>query len=398
MRDPFNAFCTHAAVTIPGASLGPLAGLTFGAKDNYDVAGYRTGGGSPDWLRTHEPAIRTAPTVEVLIAAGASLVGKTQMDELAFSLAGQNAHYGTPINPRTPDRIPGGSSSGSAVATAGDLVDFAIGTDTAGSVRVPAHNCGVYGFRPTQGRIALEGLIPFSPSFDTVGWFARDAEMLRRVGRILMPTAASVGQRGRLLVADELFAMADKEVVEALRPLMPALAEVIGPQEQVKIGPNLLDAWGDQFNILRGAEVRDTLGDWIDRVQPKFGPGIRERFEKTREITEEMVATARVGRQQTQCFLDDLLGGGNILCVPTAPMRAPLRTSSEAEMARYRAQTLKFTAIATVGGLPQISMPLAAWQQCPVGISLITGRGQDGCLLDLAVEIGRCHGANGPAS
>ncbi len=387
MHDPFNAFCTHITLRISGAPHGPLAGLTFGAKDSFDVAGYLTGGGSPDWLRTQGPATRTAPAVQMLLQAGATLVGKTQMDELAFSLAGQNAHYGTPINPRAPDRIPGGSSSGSAVVTAGGLVDFALGSDTAGSVRVPASNCGVHGFRPTQGRISLEGIVPFSPSFDTVGWFTRDAALLRRVGQVLLPSQPSAPVARRLLVADDAFTLADPEVRETLQPLVPILAEVVGPEEHLRVFPDGADAWVDQFGVLRGAEVRASLGEWIDRVQPAFGPGIRERFAQIRNISEEAVATARAGRQQTQRHLDQLLGSGAILCIPTAPLIAPLRTSSEAEMTRYRAQTLKMIVIASIGGLPQVTLPLASWQNCPVGISLIAGRGQDACLWDLAVAI-----------
>jgi amidase len=389
MHDPFNCFCTHISMTIAGAPAGPLAGLTFAAKDNFDIAGYPTGGGSPDWLRTHGRAQKTAPSVQTLLDAGATLIGKTQMDELAFSLAGQNAHYGTPINPNAPDRIPGGSSSGSAAATAGGLVDFDLGTDTAGSVRVPASNCGIYGFRPTHGRIPIEGLVPFSPSFDTVGFFSRDAEMLRRVGLVLLPSSQpsfSLG-KGRLLIADDAFAVADPDVRNALTPILPLISEVFGPQEHLQVSPQGLDFWAEQFNTLRGAEVRDSLGEWIEKTQPQFGPGIRERFALTRNITPEAVAAARNAREGICRHLDGLLATGNILCLPTSAVLAPLLTSPEPVMARYRALTLKVASVATVGGLPQINLPLARWQGCPVGMSLIAGRGQDAVLWDIAAEV-----------
>src|SRR5215470_7694180 len=153
MQDPLGAFCRHADVTLPGAAAGPLAGLHFAAKDLYDVAGQRTGGGNPDWLDSHPPAAATAPAILSLVAAGATLVGKTVTDELAYSIAGRNFHYGTPTNVAAPGRIPGGSSSGSAAAVAGKLVDFALGTDTGGSIRVPASLCGLYGMRPSHGRV-----------------------------------------------------------------------------------------------------------------------------------------------------------------------------------------------------------------------------------------------------
>src|SRR5262245_20127130 len=177
MPDPSGAFCQHVDVRLAGTTTGPLAGLTFAAKDLFDIAGSRVCAGNPDWLRTHAPAEKTAPAVQILLGAGATLVGKTLTDELAFSMSGENIHYGTPLNPAAPDRIPGGSSSGSASATASKLVDFALGTDTSGSIRVPASYCGLFSMRPTHGRISCQGVVPLAPSFDTIGWFARDAAL-----------------------------------------------------------------------------------------------------------------------------------------------------------------------------------------------------------------------------
>ncbi|HTD91891.1 MAG TPA: amidase family protein, partial [Burkholderiales bacterium] len=184
--DSLGAFCRHTHVEVPGAHSGPLAGLTFGLKDIFDVAEHKTGFGSPDWLRTHDAAKTHSYVAKKLLDAGAALVGKTHTEEMAFSLTGENAHYGTPVNVAAPDRVPGGSSSGSAAAVAGKLVDFAIGSDTGGSVRAPASFCGIYGIRPTHGRISLEGVCPLAPGFDTCGWFARDSAMLARVGEVLL--------------------------------------------------------------------------------------------------------------------------------------------------------------------------------------------------------------------
>ncbi|MDQ2103939.1 amidase family protein, partial [Azospirillum isscasi] len=188
-NDPLNAFVPHGLSEIPGAADGPLAGLRFAVKDLFHIAGLPTGAGNPDWLRTHEVPQETAPAVRRLLDAGARVAGKTLTDELAWSLAGENAHYGTPENPKAPGRIPGGSSSGSASAVAGGAVDFAIGTDTGGSIRLPASYCGLYGLRPTHGAVPLDGSVPLAPSFDTVGWFAREAALLRRVGAVLLPPA-----------------------------------------------------------------------------------------------------------------------------------------------------------------------------------------------------------------
>ena len=217
-----GCFCPHGDIHIEGTQGGPLSGLTFAAKDLFDIEGHVTGAGNPDWLATHAPAPATASAVRKLLEAGASLQGKTITDELAYSLAGVNMHYGTPVNPACPDRLPGGSSSGSASAVAGGLVDTALGTDTGGSIRVPANNCGLYGIRTTHGQVAKDGLVPLADSFDTVGWFARDARTLARVGEVLLGPRESF-PAGRLVIATDCFDLVGADVRAALKPLVDRL-------------------------------------------------------------------------------------------------------------------------------------------------------------------------------
>lgn len=159
---------------------GSLEGLRFAVKDLIDVQGYVTGCGNPDWAASHSPAIVNAVCLDLLLAAGATCIGKTVCDELAFSLDGENFFYGTPLNPRSPDRVPGGSSSGSASAVACGLAELALGTDTGGSVRVPAGNCGIYGLRPSHGIVSVAGVMPFAPTFDTVGILAGTMDVLTK--------------------------------------------------------------------------------------------------------------------------------------------------------------------------------------------------------------------------
>ena len=151
---------------LPGSDNGPLAGLTVAVKDCYDIAGERTGIGSPDWLAEQPRAAVSAAAVRSVLDAGATVVGKTICDEFMYSITGANAHYGTPLNPRAPDRLPGGSSSGSASAVAGGACDLALGTDTGGSIRVPASASGLYGLRTTHGRVDMAGVQAMAPSFD----------------------------------------------------------------------------------------------------------------------------------------------------------------------------------------------------------------------------------------
>ena len=205
LDDPLNAFCKDSDAYLPGAAEGPLAGLTFAAKDILDVAGHVTGGGNPDWKASHQPAKKTAWVVQALVDAGATMVGKTLTDELTRGIFGENSHYGTPTNPRAPDRVPGGSSSGSVAAVAGGLVDFALGSDTGGSVRIPASFCGVFGIRPTHGRIPLDGILLQAPSYDTIGWFARDSEVFARVGTVLLGNEIKKARPHRILIAEDAF-------------------------------------------------------------------------------------------------------------------------------------------------------------------------------------------------
>ena len=211
--------------SIAGAAAGPLAGLTFAVKDAIDLAGFRTGAGNPDWSRTHPPATATAPAVQAVLDAGASVVGKTITDELTFSLNGQNIHYGTPINPRAPGRIPGGSSSGSAVAVAGELVDFALGTDCGGSVRAPASYCGIFGMRPSHGRISTDGVFPLAPSFDTVGWFCRETpNCLSALVEFCSATGTTAARLQRLLIATDAFDWVGVDVSRALHDAVDTLS------------------------------------------------------------------------------------------------------------------------------------------------------------------------------
>src|SRR5256885_2684296 len=184
--DDTGAFVPGQKFRLAGRAGGPLSGLTFAAKDLFDVAGHPTGGGNPDWARQNPVPTRHAWAVQRLLDAGATLIGKTITDEVSLGILGENPFDGTPLNPTAPDRVPGGSSSGSASAVAQGLCDTALGTDSGGSVRVPASFCGLYGIRPTHGRLDLSGMLIQAPSSDTIGWFARDARMFARVSEVML--------------------------------------------------------------------------------------------------------------------------------------------------------------------------------------------------------------------
>ena len=383
-NDPVKAFCRHNHAELAGAPAGPLAGLTMAVKDVFDVAGHRTGNGHPLWLETHAPAATTASAVAKLVQAGASMVGKTHTDELAYSLNGENMHYGTPTNPNAPGRIPGGSSSGSAAAVAAGLVDFALGTDCGGSVRLPASYCGLFGLRTSHGLVSADGVVKLAPSFDTVGWFARDAATMRRVGDILLPPAASAAPM-RLVVASDLFAAVPADVATALAPALSRVAQGAALED----APLGASGWAQTFRVLQGAEIAADHHDWIDRHRPVFGPGVRERFAWTRTIQPADVANARAEREKNIAKLEALLGKDAFLLLPTGPGAAPRLNTPPAELDAFRARAFALLCVAGLAGLPQISLPLASIDGCPLGLSVIAPRGHDRALLDwVAARLG----------
>ena len=384
--DALGAFCRHSHVAVKGSGSGPLAGLSFGVKDIYDIAGHQTGFGSPDWLATHDAATRTAAAVETLLAAGADMAGKTQTDELTYSLNGENAHYGTPVNVNAPGRIPGGSSSGSAAATAGKLVDFALGSDTGGSVRAPASFCGVYGIRPTHRRVSLEGACALAQSFDTAGWFARDAVLLERIGGVLLGETAAV-KPGAALLAEDGFALLGSAAVAALQPALGKIKTVLGPLQPVTVSAEGLPQWFQAFRVLQGAEIHQQLGAWVAQVQPKLGPGVRERMQWTATITAADIAGAQAVRDAARRRMDELLRDNAVLVLPTVPDIAPLLKTPAAALDDFRARAMSLLCIAGHAGLPQVTLPLATLYGCPIGISLVAARGNDALLLALARRI-----------
>jgi amidase len=388
-NDPVNAFVPHTPPPLKGAGAGPLQGLTFAVKDLYDTVGDVTGGGNPQWLASHGPASHTSPLVAKLLAAGADMAGKTICDELFYSFTGANAHYGTPVNSRAPERMPGGSSSGSAAATAAGLCDFALGSDTGGSVRAPASFCGIFGLRPTHGRLDLAHAMAMAPSFDTAGWFADDAALLRRVGDILLgPDGVSHGVE-RVLVADFAFRRADAGSAEALQEFLGSAAGALGSPETLTSTPGDvdLDDARECFRVIQAFEVWDTFGDWVRTEAPKFGSGIKERMEMAETVTALDRDQALSYRNRVRDAFRDILRPGTVMLLPTAASPPPLLDTPEDALDRFRSQSMGLLCLAPLSGLPQISIPAAALGSVPVGLGIMAWEGGDEALLGLAEDL-----------
>ncbi|MGI4983598.1 MAG: amidase family protein, partial [Janthinobacterium lividum] len=410
-----RAFLPYPEAPVPHALHGPLAGLRFAVKDLFDVAGYPTGAGNPHVLVRSGIKTAHAPVVAGLLAAGACFVGKTVTDELAFSALGNNAHFGAPVNGAAPDRITGGSSSGSASAVSHGQCDFALGSDTGGSVRGPASHCGLYGMRPTQDRISLAGCFPLCATFDTCGFFARDAAVFQRVAdTVFEPDRRPLPVRPRVLIAADLFALLAPDVRAALQPGIDAIEAAWGPAQPVRAGGPDAAASGaaasgvdtsgaaasggdtsgvdtsgvdalavlyQAYRVLQGWEAWQMQGERIEGDGLCLGPDVAARFAYARSITAEQAGQAMAVRRAFTAWITELCGDDAVLILPTQPDIAPLRDMPAADIEAYRNRATHLMGLAPMCGFPQVSLPFAGRLGAPLGLSLMSPAGTDRSLV-----------------
>ena len=382
-----DAFVPGPRVQIEGESNGKLTGLYFAVKDLIDIEGVATGGGSPDWPAFAPVPTRHATVVKTLLNAGASVVGKTITDEVSLGILGENAHDGTPLNPAAPDRVPGGSSSGSASAVASGACDFALGTDSGGSVRVPASFCGLYGIRPTHGRIDFAGITVQSPSADTCGWFTRDAKTLARVAEVLFEAAVPERLPTTLLVATDAFGFADEAVSAALQPMVERLAGLIGTRRDVTLAPQGLSVWQRAQRVLQSSESWKTFEPWLDRHNPRLAWSVARNLVIGSMLTDEERGAAALMRIEARARMRHLLPPGVILCLPTTPFPAPRKGLPLHALGPLRERISCLTSHCGLTGVPQLNVPGATVDGAPVGLSIVGGRGADLDLVRVAVAL-----------
>ncbi len=372
---------------LAGNPSGPLLGSTFAVKDMIDVEGYRTGAGNPTWLAEAEPARQSASAVRRLLEAGATCVAKTHTDEFAYSLSGINAHYGTPHNAAAPGCTPGGSSSGSAAAVAGGLVPFALGTDTGGSIRVPASYCGLFGFRPTHGAVATDGVIPLAPSFDALGWLANSRATARQVGDVLLPPDSAAPPE-RLALLRQPLAAVSQDVREAIEAAARRFAHRVGlPLITLDLPGAPLDDWLYAFRTLQPVEAHAAHGDWIAAHLDAVTPDVAERFALGADTSAQAEQQAKASRAELTAALVELLTAQpTALVVPSAAGPATPLDIADEHLPGIRSATLRLTCIAGLSGAPAISLPLARVNALPVGVGLIGAPGGDRALLNLAAN------------
>lgn len=385
---PFNALLDLPQVPVLNAQSGPLAGLRLAVKDIYDVAGYRTGCGNPQKLADAQPAAKTGPATQSLLDAGARFVGKTQTDELAFSLMGQNAHYPHPINPAAPDRVTGGSSSGSAAAVAGGLADIAIGSDTGGSIRAPASFCGLIGLRASHGRISLEGAMMLAPSFDTFGWFAKDIDAYEKVAKLLLGADSHHSPLTRPLSLDWLDALVSGPAEASAYAAMRGIVEgALGPvASAAPLAAQSEDIYWI-FRHLQAYEAWQVHGDWISSGDRKLGPGVADRFAFGASIEAATAQADTASRDAFRAELTALLGDDDFLVLPTVPGAAPLKDAPAADLQAYRERALHLLCLSGLSGFPQVTLPIGTVDGAPFGLSLLGPAGSDLALIGLGRRV-----------
>ena len=388
--DPFGAFMPDGRFRVEPTGSGPLSGKTFAVKDLFDVRGHVSSAGNPTWAREASAAQEHAPVVAALLDSGATLVGKTVLDEMAFGVAGINAHYGTPANPAAPGHLSGGSSCGSAAAVAGELCDFALGTDTGGSVRIPASYCGLFGIRPSHGRVAIEGVCPLAPSFDTVGWLTRDATVLEAVGDVLLPADdGATAPVAHTLIAMDTLETLGPAARRAFDTFLELAEAVLGPTGETTLtGPDGdLGALQAGYRAVQGREASRLRQPWIDAHPQALGPMAAERFRVAASATNAEVGAGQAAFKASSAWLTDTLAGNTVICLPTTPGPAPRIDDDPPKLAAERITTLSLTTAASATGLPQVSLPLLVVDGLPIGVSFIGAARSDRALLGFAAKV-----------
>ena len=364
---------------------GLLKDLKFVSKDMCDIKNFKTSCGNPDFYKKCKPANDFAPFLKKILNKGAKLKGITICDEFFYSVIGENNHYGTPVNLNAPNCVPGGSSSGSAAALTTNLYDFSIGSDTGGSVRVPASFCGLYGIRPTHGRIDATGVYPMAPSFDTIGWFSRDVDIFKKVGSVLLnKDEASNISFNSYVIAEDLLELAEenlqRQFIEYLNTNLPNLLRIkISIKDKAEIA--------DYFRILQGGEIKEHVIPWIEKNNPEISTEINNRIKMASNITKDEINLANKFRKDLISEVNISLPKGNIAIFPTTPFSAPLCGQDEYALGASRKKLMSMTSITGMTSRPQISIPKLKDKTGPVGISLLGWENSDEILLNKLTEI-----------
>src|SRR5215469_9376595 len=370
---------------------GVLSGKTVAVKDLVDYADYKVSFGLARWRDTHEASKETAPILTQLLEAGGSIAGFTKLDQLAYSLIGNVCEGPPPLNSLYSDRFTGGSSSGSAAAVEAGLADIGLGTDTAGSIRVPAASCGLFGLRPTHGAISVSGVRSLAPSFDVVGVLTADPALIGPAFSVLssapvpagndvlevrVPTRASIS-----FVDDEtmdsMYSTADAlSAVYECRVIQCDLSEFINPDI------------GDLFARLQGREIWSEHSQWISENKSHLADDVRTRLERAERLSmssDEEKAEDKAAREKYRKDFQGFYNASSILVLPVLTDLAPLRTSPADELLKFRTKSFQLTAPSSLTGCPQLVLPVRNESASKViGVGLLGQHNNEATLLRAA--------------
>ena len=348
---------------------GLLAGVPYLLKDLFDIAGLPTRAGSAFLTEVRPTPAADCQLVRTLRAAGAACAGKTHLHEFAYGITGENPHYGDCEHPQFPGRTTGGSSSGSAAAVSAGIVPFAIGTDTGGSVRLPAAFCGLFGFRLTPHDRFIADAIPLASSFDTAGWFTANAEDMHLVTRTLCgiePSASS--PRGCYLARPGLDAATATACLDASRRL--------GSSAEADLHRELTAVFSDAVEIystLVAAEAWQVHKNWFEPFRSRYDPFVWNRLDRARTIGVGEIERARNRLAQVRETWSAFFRDHDFLVLPAAPFGALTKPECTLET---RNRILTLTAPASLGGRPVLTVPVALPSGLTTGLQVVV---RDAC-------------------
>lgn len=384
--DAYQSFMRFNHIALEGKREGSLSGYVFAVKDVFKIKGSTYSNGHPLWLNTHEPDDFTSSAIVKTLEAGADLVGKTVCDELCYSISGENWHYGSPVHPLDPKRLAGGSSAGSGVAVAGDLVDFAFGSDCLGSVRVPASYTGLLGIRPTYDRIPNDGEAPYCESMDVLGYMAKEAEVFEKVSDVLLGEDAEEVSYSKLLIPEDCFTRIDSKAADVLQPALRSMLGNFDDIEIIKFGLETLEVWVEVFQTVQGYEVWESYGGWVNKHKPTLPPGQKQRLKEASKVTRQAYEEALVLKDEIEETMEELVQPETLLCLPTVPGIAPLKQAGLKEINQRREQASLLLAISLLSGTPQVTIPLGEMEGMPLGLSLLGAKHTDRQLVDFLTQ------------
>ncbi len=377
-------------------SSGTLSGLKFAVSDLIDIEERPTGCGNPAWLEQRPPAACNALCVDILLSSGAQCIGKTKSDEFTFSLLGQSSFTGTPLNPRAPERVPGGSSSGAASAVACGHVNFAISLDSGASTQVSANNCGLFGWRSKPGKVPMAGILPVSPSFDTLGVLASSASALGPVAELLSCVEMPILKGDvEIFLLTDAWSKANESSKAGLQSALERLEDCAARQaRELSLkricsdnGGNDLQNWYQTYFELFCMESWSSIGTWVEDRKPELGQEARANVHRARMTDRSESVKFYKRRELFSQAINEFLAQNKIICIPASSELAPKKgfIPGVDDPGNYQQTMLSLASLSAIGRLAQLTIPLSESNGVPVGLSLLASN--ESVLLGLLKQI-----------